>query len=210
MECIHKPWTIVTLRRVFTYALQAHWGYPGNHPQMLEEELGCLRFSDDENEDIPHNDRLAVAPVQTFDEKRPFQGVYIGTREGYSMDVKSFDHVIENLPDNSGSKKGTHADTVVYFKHVHRNFDVAANMAESTAVFLMGLREQLKAHPQHGASWISRIGEPVLIEKSPEKYYQCEVDMNLRFTFSAKVQLESHRLKDYMVSLLAENNCTSS
>jgi len=201
-ECIiDRPWNPVTLRQLFTSALQVHWENPQHHLGTVgTDELGCLQYAPEGDSTVLPVNTLAVSPTYTFDEKKPFQGIYVGVG-GLKLSKLVVDNFAGMSADNSETDTVTGAELQLSFKHVHRSPDTALLMATSTNVFLHALRQHLKGAPDFKRMDPAASNDAVQIEKSTERYFQVDIVWTLAFNYRVSISLESHRLKKYGMSL---------
>lgn len=198
-RCVYdEPWTLVNIRQIFTSALQVHWMDPAHHLSTIgSADLQCLRYAEDGEEGVLPSERLAVAPTHTLDEKKPFQGIYLGTTGGLQLQKL----VLDNYSGQSGDlseKQFAHAATSgLQITHVHSSPDVALLMSASTSVFLYALREHLKDHPDFMAFEPQGSSDAQLMEKASSTYYKVDLGYTFSFNYRVGVSLESHRLKTY-------------
>jgi len=205
-ECVFdKPWNPVSLRQLFTSALQVHWENPQHHLSTIgTDELGCLQYTQEGDSTVLPVNSLTVAPLFTYDEKRPLQGIYVGVGN-IQINKLVVDNFAGYSDDNSTTDTAVGATLQLSFKHVHRSPDTALLMATSTNVFLTALREHLKGAPDFKRMDPLASNDAVVIEKSSERYFQVDLSWSLAFNYRVSINLESHRLKKYGVSLSESN-----
>jgi hypothetical protein len=200
-----KPWDPVVLRKLFTSALQVHWENPEHHLNTIgSADLGCLQFSADTAAGVLPSDTLTVAPLFTYDETRPFQGVYVGVGDMQLQKV-AIDSYGGHNADNSSHTNTTVGSASITFKHIHSSPDTVTLMASSTQVFLHALREHLKGAPDFLSMDSAVFSTAKQIEKSSERYFEVDLVWQLRFNYRVAISLESHRLKKYAMDLSESN-----
>lgn len=200
-----QPWDPVVLRKLFTSALQVHWENPEHHLSTIgSDDLGCVKYTEDTTDGTLPSEAINVAPLFTYDEKKPFRGVYVGIGDMQVQKIALDSYGGHNY-DNSAHTTTTVGTVGITLKHVHSSPDTVTLMASSTQVFLHALREHLKGAPDFLSMDPSVFSTARQIEKTSERYFEVDLSWQLRFTYRVAISLESHRLKKYAMELSESN-----
>jgi len=191
-ECFQKPINIVNLRRIMLLLLRVHWSDADNHAD-LGQELGCLTYSDTEASPALH---VILNYAYNYKDTSQFPAVIVSF-----ADTQLTKNTVANYAgaavDNSATFSAIPAKTMVVISHVHSSADVATAMAESTATFLVGVREPTMKRLDLRAFDVLGVSRVRPLEKMPAKYFSVEVSLSIDFNMAVTVNLEGHRLKKY-------------
>jgi len=197
-DCMDKPISSVTLRRVFTSLLKVHWSDSNNFGEY-SEPLGCLIYDDDEGAS-----KLSILPTYVFDDSNTesFPGIFIGMQLNYRK--AAMDNFAGEGDDRSDTFYSTLANVAMTFSHVHRSADVAFSMAENTTAFLVGLRKPIMNRVGLMEMDVRGLSDAQQVRSKPDRFFGVDLTLNITFNLAMTVNLESHRLKKF-ASVIAPN-----
>lgn len=197
LHCMDEPLNGANLRTIFLLLTRAHFSDPANHG-YLEETIGCFKYDDD--------DKLSTLPVElsyVYDPEKtsPIPAVYVGMDQGMQFRRTDMDDKSATFSDNSGFESAKLAVTSLSIIHLARTMDQALLLAESSAAFYMGIRESLKLQLGLSSFDVLSLSPAALAGKAPERYFRVDLQCALAFNFVVSVNIESHRLKKFAISL---------
>jgi hypothetical protein len=111
-----------------------------------------------------------------------------------------------NLPDNSGFFSGHLLRTSLSFIHVFESADQALLAADCTTSFFVGIKESIRSKLNLSSFEPIAISPPALIEKTPERFFKVDVTFGIVFNYNVLVNIESHRLKKFVMEFTPEAN----
>ena len=191
-NCLDRPLSSVTLRRVFTSLLRVHWSDADNFGDF-KEMLGCLTYSDNIRESS-----LTIQPTFVFDERETTEhipGIFIGMSVDYKKSV--IDDFGGMGPDNSDTYNTVLATANIRFTHAHRSADLALSMAENTTGFLLGLREHIMKRLGLSEMTVLGLSDANRLRSDAQRFFGVDLAMRVTFNLGVTVNLESHRLKKF-------------
>lgn len=196
-HCMDEPLNGSNLRSIFLLLTRSHFSSPKNHG-LLESSIGCFVYDDD-----PAKRTLDIELSHNFIPNKSVKvpAIYVGMDQGTTFSKVDFNNHLQFNEDNSGWHTGKLATTAVAFIHLAPTLDQALLMAESSTAFFMGVRDNLKTKLNLSSFDIVSLSPAALIEKSPTTYFRVDLQCALSFNFVVSVNLESHRLKKFNMSL---------
>ena len=195
-ESFEKPFTMSGLRRIFLLLMRFHFSDSNNYGD-LREVLKSLVWTEKEETTAMDVELLGVFNPSIL-VRRP--AVYVGFR-----DMK-FDKKV--VADYAGQSEDTATrylvkivDTQLVVRSVAADEDMVSAMSDTALAFLFGMRDMLfrKLQPQMRAMDVAEMTDPKLVEKAPERRFQCDVITALNFNYSISTNLESHPVKKVAV-----------
>lgn len=185
------------LRALFKDIIAAHWETPSNHGR-LEQYLGCYTVKSDSN---PTGD-LTVRMAYEIEPKNPnpIPSIIIDAGnvalEKLVLGNSASHEVLENV-----NKRSWMAATQITVQHRFDRPEDTLIAAQSTLEFIAGVSHDLMR--ELGLSLLEPKGMTTVIqrESTPNKYFQVDVGIELKYNFTMSINLESHRIKTIATSL---------
>lgn len=177
-----------TIRKIFKLLMKAHWADSRNHGRYASE------LCDSAN--------VTVLLSYELDDKNldPIPSVKVKTR-ATKLDKKTLNNYSGVTKDYQKETTGTIVETLVVFEHMFQDAEQALIAAQSTAEFLLGVRELLMKAFKFSMIELVEIGDLQLTDPRPERYYRVDVSLKLNYNIAITVNLESHLIKTVETSL---------
>lgn len=190
-----EPLNSSNLRTIFLLLTRAHYSDAKNFG-YLEEQLKCVVWDADHSKSV-----LEIDPTYQYDLNRDSRkpGIYVGVDRPSEFSKIDLNSRQGNLPDNSGFFSGQLLRTAVSFIHVFESPDQALLAADCTTSFFVGVKESLRNKLNLSSFEPISISAPVLIEKTPERFFRVDATFGIAFNYSVLVNIESHRLKKFAI-----------
>jgi hypothetical protein len=198
-ECMSEPLTLVNLRALLLLLVKAHYSDADNFG-LFSEELRCLVYNPD-IEDNPITIGLDFIPVPKKPSPKPAIWVNMELCEFIK---KVMDNRSGFSADNSRIKYNTLQHVVFSLTHVHDSVDICFMMAETTADFFTGMRLPLMEKMNIGMLEVTKISKPRIPEKAPDRHFEIDVTLDMQFNYAMTANIESHRLKKFVLDINAE------
>lgn len=187
-----KPFTMTALRRIFLLLMRFHFSDSNNYGD-LRDVLKNLIWTE-----VPETTAMDVELMGVFNPsilvRRP--AVYVGFQN-----MKFNKNVVGDYAGQSADTSAHYlvktVDTQLVVRSVAQDEDMVSAMSDTALAFLFGMRDMLfnKLRPQMRSLDVTAMEDPKLVEKSPERRFQCDVITTLNFNYTIDVSLESHPVK---------------
>ena len=195
-----EPLNGSNLRTLFYLLTKQHYSDTKNYG-YLEDQLGCFVNKENKSEST-----LNILLSQEYDlnssSVRP--AVFVGLDTPINFKKVDTNSKQSQLSDNSGYNTAHLAVTSVSFIHVASTLDQAALLADCTTSFFVGIKEHLRDTMGLVSFEPVNISAPALIEKAPEKFFRVDSIFSLSFNYTVRVNIESHRLKNFALEFAAD------
>lgn len=192
LHCMQQPLDPARLRAIFLLLLRSHFT-DRRHYGYMQDDLGCLVYSDDPGERTLHIN--LTSDFKSADvAARP--AIYVGLDAPFKFGKVALDNAIgAKYEDNSVEEYNWTMDTTVNVSHLADSPDLALNLATATASFLTGIRPAIMRQLELLSFDPVQLIGPKLQEKPPESYFQVDLHFAISFNFVMAVNIESHRIK---------------
>jgi hypothetical protein len=191
-ECMRRPLDSVNLRRFFLMLFRAHWSDAANHGQ-LKDFFDCLQYDDNKDERTVD---VELAHVYDVDKGTTRPSIYVGF-SGFSMKKIAIGNAVGRSEDNSVRREGKKAETLLRVGHIAQSADMALLMAESNAVLLQGIEKDICSNMDLLSLEVLDWSDARLLEKSPDRNFQVDLQCAISFNFMVEIDMESHRIKKF-------------
>lgn len=191
-ESFDKPFTVSGLRRIFLLLMRFHFSDSNNYGD-LREILKTMVWTDTEETTAMDVELMGVFNPSVLI-RRP--AVYVGFRNMKFSKKVIADYAGQSV-DTATRYLVKAVDTQLVVRSVAADEDMVSAMSDTVLAFLFGMRDMLfcKLQPQLMAMDIAEMTDPEIVEKSPERRFQCDVLTSLSFNYMINTNLESHPVK---------------
>ena len=195
-ETIVRPLTASSLRRIFLLMMRFHFSDANNYGE-LRGLLKNLIWTDTEETTALDVELLGVFNPGIL-VRRP--AVFVGF-QNFQFNKKVTGDYAGESEDAATKYLVKTVDTELVIRCVAADEDMSTAMVDTATAFMFGMREMLlcKMRPQLRSLEVDGITDPKLVEKSPERRFQCDLLTKLNFNYTIDVNLESHPIKKVAV-----------
>lgn len=185
------------LRALFKDIVAAHWETSSNHGR-LEPTVGCYTVRSESNP----TGNLTVRMAYEVDPKNPnpIPSIVIDAGNVAIEKLVLANSASHNVLENT-NKRSWMAATQISIVHRFVEPEDCLIAAQSTLEFIAGVSHELMR--VLGLSLLEPKGMTTAtqVESTPNKYFQVDVGVELKYNFTMSVNLESHRVKTLAATL---------
>lgn len=193
---VSRPFTATGLRRIFLLLMRFHFSDSKNYGE-LSDILKTLVWDESRETTAMDVELMGVFNPEILI-RRP--AVFVGF-QNFKFNKKVVADTAGGSVDTSTSYLVKTVDTQLIIRSVAADEDMVAAMTDTVTAFMFGMREMLwcKLSPQLRAMDIEAITDPKVVEKAPERRFQCDLVTSLNFNYTINSNLESHPVKTVAV-----------
>lgn len=194
-SCLTRPVTLSSLRTLLALLVKFHFS-DGDNFGLYKEELECLTTQEGSKGPV------YFGVEHAFDPKNPSPRPAVWTTmEESKLNKVSIDNRAYRHADNSGAGYTKLQDVLFVFTSVHDQPEIALMMSESISDFFMGVRPHLMQTMNLSMLEVQSISKIRPINKVPERHFEVDVRLQVMFSSTISVNIESHRLKKFALDI---------